>query len=321
MAQISKSSLPNIAQIQSHPVETEVKCAADKFYGWFKNNMTDLTKIQPHIYKSVEVLEGDGKSVGTVRLWKYVIPGLSPDDVLVAKETIKAMDDKKRSITFSVMEGDLLKTYKSFDATVTVTPKEGVKDECLVRWCMDCEKENEEIIIPIPDAYLDLVALMSCELGPLLPNIAQIQSHPVETEVKCSADKFYGWFKNNMTDDLIKIQPHIVKSVEVLEGDGKSVGSVRLWKYVVPGVSLDDVLVAKETIKAIDDEKRSITLSLIEGDLLNTYMSFDATVTVTPKEGVKDECLVRWCLDCEKENEEVPVPDAYLDMCSGCIFL
>ncbi|OVA01726.1 Bet v I domain [Macleaya cordata] len=321
MAQISKSSLPNIAhQIQSHPVEVEVKCSADKFYGWFKNNMTDLTKLQPHIYKSVEILEGDGKSVGTVWFWKYVLPGISPDDVLVVKQTIKAIDDKKRSITFSVMEGHLLNTYKSFDVTMTVTPKEGgAEDECcLVKWCLNCGKKNDEQV-PVPDAYLNMLTLMSTELGPFIHknNIAhQIQSHPVEAEVKCSADKFYGFFKNNITD-LIKLQPHIYKSVQVLEGDGKSVGTVRFWKYVVPGISPDDVLVAKERIKAMDDEKRSITFSFIEGDLLKTYKSFDITMTVIPKEGtVEDECLVKWCLDCGKENnkEVIPVPDAYLEL-------
>ncbi|OVA01728.1 Bet v I domain [Macleaya cordata] len=153
-----------MAQIHCHDVETEVNCSADKIYDLFKNNMIQFPKIFPEAYKSAEVLEGDGKSVGTVRLWKYVLGG-SPD-VLEAKETIKAVDDENRSITLSIVEGDVMNHYESFDVTVTVTPKDGVECGCLVKWSVECghmDNINSEDIPAnsTPDAYKDVLAALS----------------------------------------------------------------------------------------------------------------------------------------------------------------
>ncbi|KAF4355773.1 hypothetical protein F8388_019172 [Cannabis sativa] len=53
----------------------------------------------------------------------------------VAKQIIEAIDDEKNSITFKVIEGDLLEHFKSFKATLKVTPKE-------------YEKLHDEIIDP-----------------------------------------------------------------------------------------------------------------------------------------------------------------------------
>lgn len=52
-------------------VEVEVKSHADKFWGSIRDSPTILPKAFPNDYKSIEILEGDGKSVGTVRLITY----------------------------------------------------------------------------------------------------------------------------------------------------------------------------------------------------------------------------------------------------------
>ncbi|XP_026383789.1 MLP-like protein 31 [Papaver somniferum] len=152
MAQSSESIESRVAStvLESHPVEVEVMCSAD--------NST-----------SVELLEGDGKSVGTVRLWKYALPGHPADEIFTVKETIAKMDDENRSLTLNVLEGCVLKTYEGFIVTVSVTPKEGAEDsECIVRWILDLEKEHEDV--PHPHLYMELVDFISKELGSLLPN-------------------------------------------------------------------------------------------------------------------------------------------------------
>lgn len=62
-----------MAQIRKLAVETEIQSSADKFYYKFRNNMTELTKVHPEIYKSIEVLKGNGIAVGSVTLWKNAI--------------------------------------------------------------------------------------------------------------------------------------------------------------------------------------------------------------------------------------------------------
>ncbi|KAI3976991.1 hypothetical protein MKX01_008849 [Papaver californicum] len=149
------------------------------------------------------------------------------------------------------------------------------------------------------------------------------ESHPVETEVKCSADNFYSLFKEDMTQ-LTNHFPQYFKTAELLEGDGKNVvkvliqhvGTVRLWKYALPGHPVDQEFTVKETITKVDDENRSITLNVLEGScVLNTSKGFTVTVSVTPKEGAEEsECMVRWCFDLTKENEDVPHPHPYMEL-------
>jgi hypothetical protein len=49
----------------------EVKSAADKLWTALRDSTELFPKIFPKQYKSIETVEGDGKSAGTVRLLKY----------------------------------------------------------------------------------------------------------------------------------------------------------------------------------------------------------------------------------------------------------
>lgn len=60
-----------MASIDKLDVEVELRSPADKFWGLIKESVTVLPKAFPVDYKSIEVLEGDGKSVGSVRLVSY----------------------------------------------------------------------------------------------------------------------------------------------------------------------------------------------------------------------------------------------------------
>lgn len=52
-------------------VEVEVKATPDKFWGAIRNSNELFPKVFPQQYKSIEILEGDGKTVGSVRLVRY----------------------------------------------------------------------------------------------------------------------------------------------------------------------------------------------------------------------------------------------------------
>jgi len=49
----------------------EVKSPADKLWAALRDSTELFPKIFPEQYKSIETVEGDGKSAGTVRLLKY----------------------------------------------------------------------------------------------------------------------------------------------------------------------------------------------------------------------------------------------------------
>lgn len=63
-------------------VEVEVKSPADKFWVSLRDSTEVFPKAFPHDYKSIDVLEGDGKAVGSVRLITYS-EGKKPTLILI----------------------------------------------------------------------------------------------------------------------------------------------------------------------------------------------------------------------------------------------
>ncbi|KAK9115313.1 hypothetical protein Syun_022110 [Stephania yunnanensis] len=76
-------------------VENEIKCPADAFYEFMKNKFIDAHLLFPEIYKNSKVLQGDGKSLGSVIQWSYVIDAKS-DQYLEVKAKLSEVDDEKR---------------------------------------------------------------------------------------------------------------------------------------------------------------------------------------------------------------------------------
>lgn len=52
-------------------LEVELKSSADKFWGAISDSDTLLVKLFPEHFVSIEIIEGDGKSAGSVRLVKH----------------------------------------------------------------------------------------------------------------------------------------------------------------------------------------------------------------------------------------------------------
>ncbi|RZC55027.1 hypothetical protein C5167_013884 [Papaver somniferum] len=69
----------------------------------------------------------------------------------------------------------------------------------------------------------------------------------------------------------------------------------------------------KERTTAVNDESKSIAWNFYGGAMMDHYNSFGFTlVSVTPKgEGC---CSVKWSVEFEKANENVPTPNAYVNL-------
>ncbi|KAL2464865.1 MLP-like protein [Abeliophyllum distichum] len=131
-----------MAAAQKLEVDVEVKSDAEKFWNGIRNSSTLFPKAFPDQYESIQVLEGDGKSVGSIRLIKYA-PGWST--IATTKEKIEFVDEEKKSLSYTSIDGDLLKYYKNFKAHLVITPK---GDGSLVKWSCEFEKASEEIPNP-----------------------------------------------------------------------------------------------------------------------------------------------------------------------------
>ncbi|KAI3867511.1 hypothetical protein MKX03_025597 [Papaver bracteatum] len=147
-----------MAQIHRLHVQNELKnCSADQLYSFYKNEMTKFPQVLPHIFKSVQILAGDGNSAGTVRLVKFSI-GSSREEIM--KEKIETVVDESRTLRGSIIDGDILRMYPKFEYTTTVTPlvTQGGEESCLVKVSVEYEKENEDI--PNPTEYMELSSLI-----------------------------------------------------------------------------------------------------------------------------------------------------------------
>ncbi|KAL2522400.1 MLP-like protein [Forsythia ovata] len=120
---------------------TGILSSADKFYGFFRNNMSDLVNIFPAGFKSVQVIEGAEGSVGAVLLYSFVVGAITE----TVKLRTEAINDAERSVTYKALEGDVLKLYKSYQFTITVSNGS-------VKWTIDYEKALP--VIPPPDIYM-----------------------------------------------------------------------------------------------------------------------------------------------------------------------
>lgn len=75
----------------------------------------------------------------------------------------------------------------------------------------------------------------------------------------------------------------------------------------------------KDKIETIDDESRTVSVSVVDGDVLRMYPKFEYTLAVTPlvKQGSEQSCLLKLSGEYEKENEDVPHPHQYVEFATS----
>lgn len=139
--------------------------------------------------------------------------------------------------------------------------------------------------------------------------MAQLCKLELQIEIKSSPERVFDVYKNK-TSLMPKISPDKLQSIQVLEGDGKSVGSIRLWTYV-----MGTPVAAKDKIDAIDMGNKTITFELIGGEVTNYFKSFKATLKATAQGDIN---MVKWTLEYEKASEDVPTPHSHLDFLISC---
>ncbi|KAJ0241172.1 hypothetical protein HA466_0216210 [Hirschfeldia incana] len=91
----------------------EIKASAEQFHHMFTAKPHHVSKISPGNIQGCELHEGEWGKPGSIIFWNYFHDG----EAKVAKERIEEVDPEKNLISFRVMEGDLMKEYKSFLAT------------------------------------------------------------------------------------------------------------------------------------------------------------------------------------------------------------
>ncbi|KAK1296867.1 hypothetical protein QJS10_CPB15g01825 [Acorus calamus] len=123
-------------------LEVEAKSSAEKYWKAIRDSSVLFPKIFPEQFKSIEIIEGDGQSIGSIRLVKFTEG--SPI-VTFAKEKIEVSDEENKLVSYSVIDGELTTFFKTFKASLQVIPK---GEGALVKWLIEYEKASEEVPEP-----------------------------------------------------------------------------------------------------------------------------------------------------------------------------
>ncbi|GLT99820.1 hypothetical protein SLE2022_172330 [Rubroshorea leprosula] len=132
-----------------------------------------------------------------------------------------------------------------------------------------------------------------------------IEKLETDVELKGSAEQFHEVFCGR-PHHISNVSPAKIQGVELHEGEWGKEGSIICWNYVHDGKAQ----IAKELVEKVDPVKNLVTFKVIEGDLLNEFKSFKATVQATPKGNC---CVAHWTFEYEKLHPGVSHPEALLE--------
>ncbi|CAA3026915.1 kirola-like [Olea europaea subsp. europaea] len=110
-----------------------------------------------------------------------------------------------------------------------------------------------------------------------------------QIEMRSGGDVFHDLFRYT-PHQIPKISPTTIQGCDLHQGEWENYGKPE---------------VAKEVIEPIDEEKRSVTFKLIEGDLKKVLKAFKINFHV---EIDGDTDLITWTLEYEKLNDDVKDP-------------
>ncbi|XP_071715615.1 kirola-like [Rutidosis leptorrhynchoides] len=126
-------------------VKVDIKRNKDVVYELFRYKFFELVNIVPEHFLSVDLQDGEWGAVGSVINVNYLLDGKKQ----FCKVKIEAVVEANMSITFKILEGDLLSVYISFKAELRV---DGNNVNSTVTWTIEYQKVNESV--PDPDSII-----------------------------------------------------------------------------------------------------------------------------------------------------------------------
>ncbi|GMN66587.1 hypothetical protein TIFTF001_035653 [Ficus carica] len=144
-----------MAQIAKMESQVDIKSSAERFYETFKNKQNHLPKMCPNVVQDIQLIKGDWESIGSLRKWIFAPAGDSSTEIATIR--IEAADDKKKSVTFSILDGNLKKLYNSFVVTIEAIEKADGSGSTL-KTTSEYEKVNPGV--PEPGKYFVFASLL-----------------------------------------------------------------------------------------------------------------------------------------------------------------
>ncbi|OIT08102.1 PREDICTED: kirola-like [Nicotiana attenuata] len=122
----------------------EMKCGGDFVHDIFHVNTHHIPNISPTKINHFEIHEGQIVKHGSIVSWKYN----EDEKEKIVKEVIEAFDHQKKSVTWKVIEGDLLELYNYFTIITSC-------EDQWTTWTFVYEKKTEDT--PEPLVFMGLL--------------------------------------------------------------------------------------------------------------------------------------------------------------------
>ncbi|TYJ40417.1 hypothetical protein E1A91_A04G140000v1 [Gossypium mustelinum] len=141
-----------MAQIKRMECQLEIKSSADKFFDAYKTKAQLMPKMANQVVRDVKLVEGSG--------WD------SESKLETCKEMMEKVDDKDRTVVYKLVEGEIMKAFKSWNSILNVMP---MGEGSLVKWTMEFEKQNDDV--PDPVKYGEFLTTWAKNVDTYLLNV------------------------------------------------------------------------------------------------------------------------------------------------------
>ncbi|XP_022138209.1 MLP-like protein 43 isoform X1 [Momordica charantia] len=145
-------------------MDVPINASASQFHEIFHKRPYHIPKVSTDKIQGAELQGGEWGKVGSIVCWNYFLDRKNS----VAKEIVEAVDEEKKSITFKVIEGDLLEEFKSFKFILQCDQKE---KGSVVHWTLEYEKLHPEI--KDSHSLLEFAAAVSKDIDAHLMEVAE----------------------------------------------------------------------------------------------------------------------------------------------------
>ncbi|XP_054810307.1 MLP-like protein 28 [Prosopis cineraria] len=130
--------------VGSLEADLDLNTSAAKFLEIFSTRIYELVTVSPDFIQSIEIVQGQLGTAGFVFLAHYsLLDGMAQ----VSKVVVESINLTDVSMTFKVIEGDLLDVYNSFVIYLKLTPNI-LSVGSVLHWTSEHEKPTADTVDP-----------------------------------------------------------------------------------------------------------------------------------------------------------------------------
>ncbi|KAK4423441.1 Kirola [Sesamum alatum] len=145
--------------------QTNIKSdGGDLLFELFRYKLSYVPFLCPQIIHTADLVAGQWGAVGSVITCNYTVDG----EKKFFKAVLETLNEKKRSITYKVVEGHGLERFTSFKITFSIS---GCERDLVVKWTFEYERKSE--CVPHPHELVDLCSTITKQIEhcySLVPN-------------------------------------------------------------------------------------------------------------------------------------------------------